>query len=61
MYLLILYVCPPFFALFSILGSQGDGIEFKKSFRRIKELLVDIICKPPTIPFSPHNHALKVQ
>jgi hypothetical protein len=27
--------------------SQGDGIEFKKIFRKIKEQCKDIICKPP--------------
>lgn len=29
--------------------SKGDGIEFKKVFRCIKEQLADIICKPPSI------------
>lgn len=33
--------------LFSLF--KGDGIEFKKIFRRIRELLADISCKPPSI------------
>ena len=28
---------------------QGDGIEFKKKFRQVKDLCADIICKPPPI------------
>ncbi|XP_019853937.1 PREDICTED: serine/threonine-protein kinase Chk1-like [Amphimedon queenslandica] len=29
--------------------SKGDGIEFKKIFKKIKDLLSDIMCKPPSI------------
>jgi serine/threonine-protein kinase Chk1 len=29
--------------------SKGDGIEFKKIFKQIKDLVSDIICKPPSL------------
>ena len=31
------------------LDTQGDGIEFKKIFRQVKDQCTDIICKPPPI------------
>lgn len=36
--------------------TQGDGIEFKKIFKRIKEMLSDIICKPPSIQWQLYVH-----
>ena len=28
---------------------QGDGLEFKKLFKKIKDSVSDLICKPPSL------------
>ena len=39
-------------AISSVTGTcicQGDGIEFKKIFKKVKEKCLDLVCKPPPI------------
>ena len=40
-------VMVPLCKLVSISSPQGDGLEFKKLFKKIKESLSDIVCRPP--------------
>ncbi|XP_064398553.1 serine/threonine-protein kinase Chk1-like [Halichondria panicea] len=44
-----IYELRPDLLLIEFRRSKGDGIEFKKIFKKIKEQCLDLICKPPQI------------
>lgn len=44
-----LFQLKPDYLLVDFRRSKGDGIEFKRIFKKIREQLADIICKPPSI------------
>ena len=53
----MIYKLHPGLLLVEFRRSRGDGIEFKKSFQQIKELLADMICMPHTILSPSHIHS----